>query len=51
MVDLGRPVTVEVDGWEVYNQKITADPKFILENFLENRDRELLYVNKMTIKL
>jgi hypothetical protein len=50
MVQLDQNLIVVVDGKEVFNKKVNADPKFILDNFLENRDRELLYVNRIAIK-
>lgn len=50
MVQLDQNLVITVDGKEVFNNKINADPRFILENFLKHRDRELLYVNKVTIK-
>ncbi len=50
MVQLDQNLVITVDGKEVFNNKVNADPKFILENFLKHRDRELLYVNKVTIK-
>jgi hypothetical protein len=51
MVRLDQNVVVEVNGKELFNKRVSASPEFILRNFLENRDRELLYVKRLLIKL
>jgi len=51
MVNLSQKVRVAVSGKEVFKRHIDPDPRFILRNFLENRDRKALYVNEVKIAL
>ncbi len=51
MVQLDQNVVVEVNGKELFNKRVSASPEFILRNFLDNRDRELLYVKRLFFKL
>ncbi len=51
MVQLNQNVVVEVNGKTVYDKKVIASSEFLLKNFLEHRDRALLYVNKVLIDL
>lgn len=51
MVQLKQNVVVEVNGKKVFDKKVNASPEFILRNFLKNRDRELIYVNKVTLEV
>lgn len=51
MVQLDQNVVVYVNEKEVFNESVAPDTEFILCNFLENRDRELIYVNKITIDM
>ena len=51
MVNLRNPVTVNINGKEVFNEHIKIDREFMVENFLKNFDRKALWVNKIIIKL
>ncbi len=51
MVQLDQKVKIIVNGKEKFNDYIKADKKFLIDNYLKNRDRELLYVNKIDVKL
>jgi len=51
MVQLDQNVVVKVNDKKIFDEKVTASPEFILRNFLENRDRESIYVNKITLRL
>lgn len=51
MVQLDQNVVIEANGETVFDGKVEADPEFILRNFLRNRDRELTYVNKVSMDL
>ncbi len=44
-------LVVTVNGEKVYDEPIEVDLNYMLQNFLLNRDRELLYVNEVTIEL
>ena len=46
---LEEPVTVILNGRVIFEQKITPDLKFLLRNFLKNRDRQQIYVAEVTI--
>ena len=51
MVNLRNPVTVNINGKEVFNEHIEIDRKFMIENFQKNFDRKAIWVNKIIIKL
>jgi len=51
MVQFDQNVIVKVNGRVVYDQPVAPSPGFLLYNFAQNRDRELLFVNKIHIKL
>jgi len=51
MVQLDQNVVIYVNKQKVFDKKIEPDVEFMLRNFLQNRDRELLYVNKISINL
>ncbi len=51
MVQLDQNIVVKVNGKRIFDERVTASPEFILRNFLENRDRESLYLNKITLRL
>ncbi len=49
MVQLKQNVVIYVNGEKIFDEKVEPDIEFMLRNFLENRDRELLYINKISI--
>jgi hypothetical protein len=51
MFDLGENVVVTVNGKVVRDAPVTPDVGFLLRNFLENRDRRLLYVAEIPVTL
>lgn len=51
MIRLERPVVITYNGEEVFNQKVEPDIEFMLRNFLENRDRKLLYVAEIKVEI
>jgi predicted esterase len=51
MVNLRNPVTVRINGKEVFNDIITIDREFMVKNFLKNFDRKALWVNRIILKL
>lgn len=51
MIQLDQDVVIRVEGKELYRSKVTPDIAFMLNNYLENRDRELLYFKKIDIDL
>jgi hypothetical protein len=51
MVQMDQPVLVFVNDTLRYEGMIEPDAEFLLRNFLENRDRELLYVKRILIDL
>ncbi|MDI6840414.1 MAG: dienelactone hydrolase family protein [bacterium] len=51
MVQLDQNVVLEVNGRKIFDGQISASPEFLLHNFLKNRDRALIYVNKLFINL
>lgn len=51
MIQLDQDVVIRVEGKELYRSKVTPDITFLLTNFLDNRDRELLYYKKIDIDL
>ncbi len=51
MVQLDQNVVIDANGETVLDGEVRADPEFVLRNFLANRDRELIYVNKVHVDL
>ncbi|MBN2381079.1 PDZ domain-containing protein [candidate division WOR-3 bacterium] len=51
MIRLEHPLVITCNGKEVYNQKVEPDIRFMLNNFLGNRDRSLIYVAEVKIEL
>lgn len=51
MVQSDQNLVIDVNGKTVFDGKVEADSRFILRNFLDNRDRELIYINRVTIRL
>jgi len=51
MVQLDQNVIVIANGVTVFDDKISPDPGYLLNDYLKNRDRERLYVNEITIRL
>lgn len=51
MVNLENPVTVIVNGKQVYNKKVKPDKIFLLDNFKINADRNAVWVNSISVKV
>jgi predicted esterase len=51
MVQLDQNVIVIANGQTVFDDKVSADTGYLLNDYLKNRDRERLYVNEITIRL
>lgn len=51
MVNLKQKLIITVDGKQVFNEIVGADLRYLLRNFLENRDRKVIYINEVSIKL
>jgi len=51
MISLENPVMIEVNNNIVFNNKVKSDLEFMLRNYLENRDRKLLYITELNISL
>ena len=51
MFRLDQNVVVTVNGKVVRDAPVTPDVGFLLRNFLENRDRRLLYVAEIPVTL
>ena len=51
MVQSDQNVVIYVNGEKVFDEKVAPDIEFMLRNFLRNRDRILLYINKVSISL
>ncbi|MFD0792702.1 hypothetical protein ACFQZX_03675 [Mucilaginibacter litoreus] len=51
MVNLNEPVTIKVNGKQVFNGKVSADKQFILQNFKTNHDRRALWVKAIDVKV
>ncbi len=49
MVRLDQPVVVTVDGRKVFDRVITPDPRLMLDSFVADRDRRLLWVAKIDV--
>lgn len=51
MVDLNKPLTVIVNGQQLFKGKVAMDKTYLLSNFEKNADRKLLWVNAINIEL
>ena len=51
MVVLDQNLVIEVNGEIVFDDIVRPDLKFLLDNYLDNRDRKLLYVAEVVIEL
>jgi hypothetical protein len=51
MFNLDEKVLIDANGKVVFNAKVKPDVAFMLENFLENRDRKALYVAAVEVEL
>jgi predicted esterase len=51
MIRIEQKLVVEVNGEQVYEALVEPDLDFMLRNYLENRDRSLLFVNRIEIEL
>jgi hypothetical protein len=50
MVNLKNPVTVNINSKEVFNDIISIDREFMVENFKNNFDRKALWVKRIVLK-
>ena len=49
MINLDIPVVVTINGKEVFNKVVEIDRDFMIQNFLENIDKQALWVNKIIL--
>jgi hypothetical protein len=50
-IDFQRPLRVEVNGREVFNQQVRPNPTLLLAEFCRNRDRQLLPLARIELSL
>ena len=51
MVDMAKPVIINVDGRQVFKGIVKPDRAFILENFKSDFDREVNWVASVKVKI
>ncbi|MCK4663826.1 MAG: dienelactone hydrolase family protein [Bacteroidales bacterium] len=51
MVNVEKNIVIYNNDKIVFDSKIKFDKEFLLNNFLKNRDRALIYINKISIEL
>lgn len=51
MVNLGENLVITVNGKVVHDALVEPDLAFMIENFLENRDRKLLYIAEIEVEV
>jgi predicted esterase len=51
MVQLDQNVIITANGQLIFNDKVSADPEYLLNNYLKNRDRARLYINEIVVRL
>jgi len=49
MVDLDRPVKVIINGKILFDEKVSASKSFMAAHFLQNFDRDMIFVNRITV--
>jgi hypothetical protein len=50
MVDLDKKVSVTYNGKKIFDRKITPDMGYMIRKYLTNRDRKLIFVNKIPLR-
>ncbi len=50
MIDLNRNVIVVFNGMKIYDGKISPDIGYAIRDFLDNRDRKLIFVNELSLR-
>ena len=51
MVNMEIPVIVNINGKEVFHKKVDFDKEFMMNNFMENKDRKTVWVNKIVLSI
>lgn len=51
MINLDEKLVVTVDGKVLFDEFVEPDPAFLIRNYLENRDRRLLYVAEVKLEV
>jgi len=51
MIDFPEPVTVRVNGMEVFSGMVTEDSGYAMETFITDRDRERVYTAELVLDL
>ena len=51
MLNLDENLIITVNGETVYDAQVVPDLEFMIENFLENRDRKILYIAEIEVDL
>lgn len=51
MVNFENPVSVKINGKEVFNDNVNINRDFMIENFQKNRDRTALWANKLVFEI
>ena len=49
--NLNEKLVINYNGTEVFNEMVVPDKEFILENYLQNRDRKMLPIAKIDLDL
>jgi hypothetical protein len=50
MINLDEPLLVMWNGQVVHQEKVKPDPAYLIRNFLEDRDRSILYIAKISLE-
>lgn len=51
MINLDQPVVVKVNGQIMFEDKVTADVEYMLQEFVKNRDRKLLWMGQIDLEV
>jgi hypothetical protein len=51
MVDITKPVVIEVNGKQIYDAVIKVNPDYAIDKFLENFDRKALWIAEISVKV
>lgn len=51
MVDLNKPLTISVNGHDVWKGKVSMDKKTIVDEFIKTKDRDLITLQKIKVEL
>ncbi len=51
MINLNQNLIINVNGNKVFDKRVEPDLRYLLRDYLDSRDRKVIYINEVAIKL